>query len=112
MRFGTIKSTGLPLTAFLLAAVLVSSSAYSAQTRTMIGELTHVNTRYDTVVVEVPVGEELFTVAGTVASDAKIRKNGQPAGLEAFEKGETVKVIWHTVDTGHAIDGLVYPVDR
>lgn len=93
----------------LLAGVMTASAVSGEQTRAMIGNITHVNAKYETVVVEVPIGDQLFTVAGPIHSETRLKKNGRSVSLDAFQHGEKVKVRWHTTDSGHIIDGLIYP---
>lgn len=95
--------------AALLAAWFGVAPLAAAQTRTMVGEITHIDSRHATVVVEVPVGDELFTVAGPLTADTRLRRDGRTVGLRAFRIGERVTVRWHTAASGHVIDALVYP---
>ncbi len=96
----------------LLAGAMTAPSVSGKQSRAMIGKITHIDTKYETVVVEVPVGDDLFTVGGPIHSETKLNKNGRSVSLDAFQKGEQVKVRWHTTDSGHVIDGLVYPAGQ
>lgn len=96
----------------LLAGVMTAPSVCAKQSRAMIGNITHINAKYETVVVEVPIGDDLFTVAGPIHSETTLKKNGRSVSLDAFQNGDKVKVRWHTTDSGHIIDGMVYPAGR
>jgi hypothetical protein len=77
----------------------------------MVGEITYIDPLHKTVVVEVPVGkaeygEQLFTVAGPLASGAELIKGSRSAELEDFKVGDRVTVKWKTIETGHLILSL------
>ncbi len=78
----------------------------------MVGLITDINSKYDTVVVEVPMGHEMFTVAGPIHEKAVLKRNGRSVNLDQFQKGDRVTVRWHTTDSGHVIDALVSPAGR
>ncbi|MEJ2167616.1 MAG: hypothetical protein P8185_07025 [Deltaproteobacteria bacterium] len=73
----------------------------------MTGKITAINHQYQTIVIEVPLGSQMFTVAGPLAPDAKLTKAGQPAKLSDFAVNETVTVIFHSTNQGHVIDRLI-----
>jgi len=98
--------------AVLMAGALAASPACAGQGRTMIGSITDINSKYETVVVEVPMGGEKFTVAGPVHEQAVLERNDRPVRLDQFHSGDKVTVRWHTTESGHVIDGLVYPAGR
>ena len=72
----------------------------------MRGEITAIAVAYNTVVIEVPVGNKMFTVGGPLSSDAVLKKGGQPASLGDFAVGEQVTVRWTSTDKGHIIQML------
>lgn len=96
----------VPLAVVLLTAAWLSPAAAEVKRYKMSGEITGVNTQHNTVVVEVPMGKENFTVAGPLASDAKIMKNGRSAELSDFQTGDKATVIFHSDMEGHVIDSL------
>jgi hypothetical protein len=73
----------------------------------MTGKISAIDLVYDTVVIEVPMEKsKMFTVGGPLASDARVIKDGQTAGLDDFKVGERVTVKWHSTPQGHVIDRL------
>ena len=73
----------------------------------MTGKISAIDLAYDTVVIEVPMASKTFTVGGPLASDARMIKDDQTAGLDDFKVGEGVTVKWHSTPQGHVIDRLV-----
>lgn len=69
----------------------------------MGGEITAVDLYHNTVVVEVPLGEELYTVGGTVSPTAVLKKGGKSVGLAHFRRGDRVIVKWEVAERGHII---------
>ena len=57
--------------------------------------------------IDLPLGSQMFTVGGPLASDAKLTQNGQPAKLRDYSVNEQVTVIFHSTDQGHLIDRLM-----
>jgi len=96
----------IPLAFALLTTAWLPPAAAADKTYKMSGEVTGVNTQHNTVVVEVPMGKETFTVAGPLASDAKIMKNGRSAELSDFQTGDKATVTFHSGMQGHVIDAL------
>lgn len=90
----------------LFTAGLLSPAVAAEKMYKMSGEITAINTVHDTVVVEVPMGKKMFTVAGPLASDAKLMKNGRKANLSDFRAGEKATVTFHSNMDGHVIDSL------
>ena len=73
----------------------------------MTGKITAIDLNYQTIVVEVPLENQRFTVGGPLAPDAKLMKNDQSAKLSDFSVNEKVTVIFHSTDQGHVIDQLM-----
>ena len=69
----------------------------------MTGDITALGPDHNTVVIEVPVGEKLFTVAGPVSPEAVLKKHGRSVDLIDFQIGERVTVKWKATETGHLI---------
>ena len=78
-----------------------------SQSYKMTGKITGIDLNYQTIVIEVPLGSQMFTVGGPLASDANLTKGNQPAMLQDFNVGEKVTVIFHSTDQGHVIDRLM-----
>jgi len=77
-----------------------------AQSYKMTGKITGIDLNHQTIVIEVPLGSQMFTVGGPLASDARLTRNNQEAKLKDFNVGEKVTVIFHSNDQGHVIDRL------
>ena len=73
----------------------------------MTGILTAVNLSARVVVIEVNRNRDRFTIAGPLASNAKLFKSSRFARLEEFKIGEAVDVEWHRTADGHVIDRLL-----
>ena len=86
--------------------VLVSPVMGAGKTYVMSGKVTAVDTAYNTIVIDVPMGKEIFTVAGPLSPKAVLRKGGKLAHLSSFMVGESVKVKWQATDEGHLITAL------
>jgi len=97
--------TAVVITAALVVAGLASSTSAQEMYK-MSGEITDVSPQHNTVVVEVPMGKEMFTVAGPLAADAKLMKKGRQAQLSDFQTGEDAMVTFHSNMKGHVIDRL------
>ncbi|MBT8331437.1 MAG: hypothetical protein KJP06_03815 [Deltaproteobacteria bacterium] len=67
------------------------------------GEISGINLAHSTVVVQVPVESQIFTVGGPLDSDATLTRNGSPADLKDFKVGETATVRWRSTPNGHVI---------
>jgi hypothetical protein len=72
----------------------------------MTGEVSGIDMAYNTVVIEVPLGSQMFTVGGPLDPNATLTKAGRPASLKDFKVGETVKVKWRSTPEGHVIEAL------
>ena len=67
----------------------------------MGGEITAIDLEHNTVVVEVPLGERLYTVGGPLSSKAVLKKDGKLAVLADFRRGDRVVVKWKVTAQGH-----------
>lgn len=105
-KFRKLIWIGIVVTMALIVGGLTSSPA-TAERFKMSGEITYVNMQHNTVVIEVPMGKEMFTVAGPLAGDAKVMKNGRNAELSDFQVGEKATVTFHSNPQGHVIDSLM-----
>jgi|GEM_PF-3907718 hypothetical protein len=92
----------------VMLAVVSSKGFSETNLHVMEGKISAVSPEYNTVVVEVPVGQgKLFTVGGPLVPDAVLIKEGERADLEAFSRGDEVTVTWRSVPDGHVIERLV-----
>ena len=94
------------LTLMMAFPLTVFGDAHEMNRYKMTGKITGIDPAYKTIVIEVPLESQMFTVGGPLASDAKLFKEGEPALLADFVVGETVTVIFHSTDQGHVIDRL------
>jgi hypothetical protein len=95
----------LVLTLVLVFPFLVFGKAHDAYK--MTGKIRGIDLKHQTIVIEVPLGYQMFTVGGPLAPDAKLTRSGQPATLSDFSVNEQVTVIFHSTDQGHKIDRLM-----
>ena len=72
----------------------------------MTGEVSGIDTTFKTVVIEVPLGEQMFTVGGPLDPNATLTKDGRSVSLKDFKVGDTVKVKWRSTPEGHVIEAL------
>ena len=73
----------------------------------MGGEITAIEKDYNTVVIEVLLGNDrLFTVGGPLSEGAVLKKDGQTVSLSSFAVGDKVTVLWRATEKGHIIDRL------
>jgi hypothetical protein len=72
----------------------------------MTGEIAAIDLAYNTVVVEVPMGERVFTVGGPLSPEAILHRGGQSADLADFHRGDRVSVTWEATERGHLILSL------
>ena len=72
----------------------------------MKGEITAIESVYNTVVIEVPMGKRMFTVGGPLSSEAILKKGAQCVSLTDFVVGDEVTVKWKATDSGHIIEML------
>ena len=68
------------------------------------GEIEHIETGSRTVVVEIPVANQQFTVGGPLSDDAIVRKEGAQVRLEDLTVGDVVRVGWKKTGSGHVIE--------
>ena len=91
---------------FLLIGLLSSGAHAEGQVHLMTGEISAIDMDYDTVVIEVPLGSQIFTVGGSLDSNVNLKKNGRLVSLHDFKVGESVKVRWRSTTKGHIIEAL------
>jgi len=98
----------IPL-AWAIAMLLLGWSAASGddQVHTLTGSIKAIDLDYDTVVVDVPMGDQELTVGGPILENAELRKNGREADLNDFKVGDRVVVTWERTDQGVLIQRLV-----
>jgi len=72
----------------------------------MSGDITAIDLKYNTVVVEVPLAGKTFTVGGPLSSKAVLKKDKRSVGLEDFRVGDRVTVKWEATEQGHIILSL------
>lgn len=98
--------TGIAM-AVVLTFLLTAPATVFAETYNMTGKITAIDLGYQTVVINCPVGSQIFTVGGPLAANAKLSKNNKMVSLNDFKVGERVAVKWHSTPQGHVIDRLV-----
>ena len=96
----------LVLAVIFFLSFSVTQSLAGKRTYRMFGEITAIDLAYNTVVVEVPLEGKMATVGGPLASDAVLKKAGQPVGLTGFQIGDEVWVKWKLTEQGHRILSL------
>ena len=69
----------------------------------MSGEMTAIDLDYKTVVIEVPLGERMFTGGGPLSSKAVLKRGGLLVDLVNFQVGDRVTVEWKVSEQGHLI---------
>lgn len=98
------------ITGILFVVLLVGLSTTIVYARgkeyLMTGEISGIDMAYNTVVIEVPLGSQMFTVGGPLDPNATLTKNNRPASLKDFKIGETVRVRWRSTPEGHVIESL------
>jgi hypothetical protein len=72
----------------------------------MTGPITAIDRASQTVVIEVPMVEKIFTVGGSLAPNAKLEKGAHPAHLADYMVGDQVVVTWKHTEDGHLILSL------
>jgi len=95
----------------VMVVVAVVFSLYFSGTRCwagekkylMGGEITAIDLDYKTVVIEVPIGERMFTVGGPLSSEAVLKRGGLLVDLVNFQVGDRVTVEWKVSEQGHLI---------
>lgn len=98
-HFSKIVPLMLILTLVLAFPFLVFGQSYK-----MTGKITAINLDYQTIVIECPMGTQMFTVAGPLASDARLTRADQTVNLKNFKLDEIVTVVFHSTGQGHVID--------
>ncbi len=72
----------------------------------MTGDISAIDLRYNTVVIEVPLAGKTFTVGGPLSSKAVLKKGSRSVGLKDFRIGDRVTVKWEATTQGHLILAL------
>ena len=98
-------------TLWFLGGIITVLSAWSSMAAAdtmyvMKGYILAIEKVSNTVVVEIPLEDDLLTVGGPLSSKAVLKKEKKAAKLDDFKKGEHVTVRWRATDTGHMIEGL------
>ncbi len=96
------------LTALFLALILslsfsVTQSRAAEKIYRMSGEITAIDLRHNTVVVEGILGDEPYTVDGPLSSKAVLKKDGKSVPLVDFRKGDRVMVKWKVTEQRHVV---------
>jgi hypothetical protein len=81
--------------------------AKPAEPAGLSGKITAIDMAANTVVVDVPMGKQMFTVGGPLAPMAKLTKAGKPAKLSDFKQGDHVKVSYKSTAKGPVIEKLM-----
>ena len=93
---------------FVLTFLATVPTIVFAKTYNMTGKISAIDLSYHTVVIKCPLAsQQIFTVGGPLAANAKLSKNNQMASLNDFKVGERVAVRWHGTPQGQVIDRLV-----
>ena len=91
----------------ILGHFLLSSLAMAADKANVDkGEITAIDIAYNTVVVEVSLGGEMYAVGGPISPRAVLRKAGRPAALADFVIGDIVTVKWGITKEGYIVEAL------
>jgi hypothetical protein len=72
----------------------------------MRGDLTAIDLKYNTAVIEVPVKGKMFTVGGALSPEAILKRGGRSVELGDFQVGDRVTVIWESTKKGPMILSL------
>ncbi len=95
------------ITGLMIAAPAgAAQKAAAGQAGTVSGKISDVDSGSNTVVVEVPKGKQMFTVAGPLAPKANVSRGGKPAKLSDFKKGDSVSVRYSRSDNGPVINSI------
>ncbi|MGE5257614.1 MAG: hypothetical protein ACM3KE_13130 [Hyphomicrobiales bacterium] len=81
--------------------------AKPAEPAGLSGKITAIDIAANTVVVDVPMGKQMFTVAGPLAPMAKLTKAGKSAKLSDFKQGDHVRVSYKSTAKGPVIEKLM-----
>ncbi len=96
---------------FLMVLIAPSAPAAATGPKTykMIGKISAIDLKFNTVVIDVPLTEKkIFTVAGPLAKDVTLKKgNKKNVTLKDFKVGDKVVVEWEPTPEGHLIKRLV-----
>jgi hypothetical protein len=105
-----LDSNRLVIYTILLATFLFVFQAMAGEkVYLMTGKIAAINQDSNTVVIEVPLENGLFTVGGPLTSSAVLKKGGKSARLSDFKVGEQVKVRWRSTKNGHVIEMIDPP---
>jgi hypothetical protein len=105
MRKSNVLLFGL-LAISMLFCISALVSAGEEWSYGMSGKITAIEPDNNTVVVEVIQGDDQFTVAGPLSSDAILKKSDELATLGDFSEGDSVTVYFYSTDEGHVINKL------
>ena len=94
------------ITVVLTMCLFGTQGTAGEKTYQMKGEITAIESVHNTVVIEVPMGKKMFTVAGPLSSEAILKRGERRAGLTDFVVGDEVTVKWKATDSGHIIEML------
>jgi hypothetical protein len=105
MRKGAYLST---IALFMVLALPGSAANSWAGERLykMTGYITAIDLPFNTVVIEVPIAGKTFTVGGSLAPNAKLKRGGYSAHLADYMVGDQVVVMWKHTGEGHLILSL------
>lgn len=94
------------LTILLVLYLFGTQSTAGEKIYQMRGEITAIESVHNTVVIEVPMGKRMFTVAGPLSSEAVLKRGERVVGLTDFVVGDEVTVKWRATEKGHVIEML------
>lgn len=72
----------------------------------MTGTIAAIEPASQTVVVEVPLGRDNFTVGGPLSPQARLTRGAKSIQLQDLRTGDRVSVTWRMTDNGHEIERL------
>lgn len=99
-----VKVTILGLLALLFSgSFIMNQPVADAKVYLMTGNIRVINQGHNTVVIEVPMGSQMFTVGGPLSENAVLKMKEKPAKLSDFTVGQTVNVKWQSTERGHLI---------
>ena len=102
-------STILLLSIWVVFILCISDVMASNKVYLMTGKIKAIDQNFNTLVIEVPLAERVFTVGGPLDSGAVLRKGGKTAALSDFSVGERVNVKWRSTEKGHVIEMITSP---
>ena len=103
-RYGPLFAVVLVAVFFL--ALLPPHALSGEDAYKMTGEITAIDLKYHTVVIEVQMVGKTFTVGGPRSPEVVLEKGGHSVGLGDFQVGDQVVVTWTHTDEGHLILSL------